>query len=358
MKIDSIVSGLVNNSSGYLHDLFRHADICRRDNVGDKIHLRGLIEISNICRRNCLYCGIGAKNKNIPSYRLSKEEILQSAAKAVEFCYGSVVLQAGEDCGIDAEWMADIVREIKRMGLAVTLSLGEREDEDYQIWRDAGADRYLLRFETSNKNLFRTIHPALPNQEPVDRIELLTKLRKMGYEIGSGVMIGIPGQTYADLARDIELFRTLSLDMIGCGPYLPHPQTPLGNPELHEKFGIPKINPEDQVPATAEMAFKVIALTRLNCPKANIPCTTAVATIDAQDGRKLGLMRGANVIMPNLTPIKYRKMYEIYPDKAATYLTAEQTHEAVMQTLREIGRTPATDRGDSLAFLERKREMK
>ena len=354
MKCDSIVSSLMNNSSADLAALFCQADEIRRKNIGQKIHLRGLIEVSNFCRRNCLYCGIRFANKTIPRYRMTKNEILDSAAKAVEFCYGSVVLQAGEDQGIAADWMADVIRKIKQMGLAVTLSLGEREDDDYLLWHDAGADRYLLRFETSNKILFRTIHPPLPNQEPVDRIELLLRLRKMGYEIGSGVMIGIPGQTYEDLARDIELFRTLSLDMIGCGPYLPHPQTPLGNPEMYEKFGIPKIDVKDQVPATAEMAFKVIALTRLACPKANIPCTTAVATIDAQDGRKLGLMRGANVVMPNLTPIKYRKMYEIYPNKAATYLTAEQTHEAVMQTLREIDRTPATGRGDSLAFCERK----
>ncbi len=291
---------------------------------------------------------------NVQRYRLTEDEILSSAAKAVEFRYGSVVLQAGEDSGIKADWMANIVKQIKNMGLAVTLSLGERDDADYLLWREAGADRYLLRFETSNPKLFNAIHPPLPNREPVDRIEILKKLRSMGYEIGSGVMIGIPGQSYTDLARDIDLFRTIPLDMIGCGPYLPHPQTPLGNPDTYEKHHLPVLDPKDQVSATVDMALKVIALARITCPNANIPCTTAVATIDAKEGRKHGLMCGANVVMPNLTPIKYRKMYEIYPNKAATYLTAEETHESVMQTLRELGRIPSTGRGDSRAMMERK----
>jgi len=356
MKSDLIISILINNSSVDLNTLFQQSDIIRKNCVGGEIHLRGLIEISNICRRNCLYCGIRIGNENIQKYRLTQNEILAAATKAVEFRYGSVVLQAGEDVGIETNWMKNIIKKIKKIGLAVTLSLGERDDKDYELWREAGADRYLLRFETSNRELYRKIHPPLPNRKPVDRMELLLKLREMGYEIGSGVMIGIPGQTYADLARDIECFRTLSLDMIGCGPFLPHPQTPLGDPTLYKSLDLPAIDPKDQVPATAEMAYKVIALARMVCPKANIPCTTAVATIDAKEGRKLGLQCGANVVMPNLTPIKYRKMYEIYPNKAAIYLTAEETHEAVMETIREIGRTPGTGRGDSVAMIERRQE--
>ena len=357
MRSDLIISALLSNSSVDLNALFQQSDEMRKNCVGKEVHLRGLIEISNICRRNCLYCGIRIGNRNIQNYRLTQDEILGAASKAVEYRYGSIVLQSGEDGGIEANWIKNIVKKIKKMGLAVTLSLGERDDKDYQLWRDAGADRYLLRFETSNRDLFNVIHPPLTNRVPVDRIEILWKLREMGYEIGSGVMIGIPGQTYEDLARDIELFRTLSLDMIGCGPFLPHPQTPLGNPEMCQNLDLPAIDPKDQVPATAEMAYKVIALARIVCPTANIPCTTAVATIDAQEGRKLGLQCGANVVMPNLTPIKYRKMYEIYPNKSAIYLTAEQTHEAVMQTIREIGRTPGTGRGDSVAMIERRQEL-
>ena len=361
MNTNIIVSELLNNDSQEMQRLFMQADSLRREHVGDQVHLRGLIEISNYCRRNCLYCGIRVENRNVERYRLSKEEILGAAQKAVDFQYGSVVLQAGEDGGIETDWMTDIIREIKKLGLAITLSLGERDDRDFQIWRKAGADRYLLRFETSNPKLFAAIHPPLPNREPVDRIAMLHRLRSFGYEIGSGVMIGIPGQTFLDLAQDIALFQSIPLDMIGCGPYLPHPQTPLGQvatfsqAELRGKYGLPEISPEDQVPATAEMAFKVIALARITCPKANIPCTTAVATIDAKEGRKLGLQRGANVVMPNLTPIKYRKLYEIYPNKAAIYLTAEQTHESVLQSLREIGRIPGQGRGDSAAMQERRR---
>jgi len=357
MTPELIISTLMSNSSVDLNTIFQQSNELRRNCVGDEVHLRGLIEISNICRRNCLYCGIRVGNDNAQRYRLSEDEILSAVAQAIEFRYGSVVLQAGEDNRIETNWMKNIVKKIKKVGLAVTLSLGERDDKDYQLWREAGADRYLLRFETSNRELYRKIHPPLTNREPVDRMELLLKLREMGYEIGSGVMIGIPGQTYEDLARDIELFRTLSLDMIGCGPFLPHPQTPLGNPTQYKNLDLPAIDPKDQVPATAEMAYKVIALARMVCPTANIPCTTAVATIDAKEGRKLGLQRGANVVMPNLTPIKYRKMYEIYPNKSAIYLTAEQTHEAVMQTIREIGRTPGTGRGDSVAMQERRQEL-
>ena len=361
MNTNIIVNELLNNDSQEMQRLFMQADSLRREHVGDQVHLRGLIEISNNCRRNCLYCGIRSENRNVERYRLSKAEILGAAQKAVDFQYGSVVLQAGEDGGIETDWMADIIREIKKLGLAITLSLGERDDEDFRIWHKAGADRYLLRFETSNPHLFAVIHPPIPNQKPVDRIAMLHRLRSFGYEIGSGVMIGIPGQTFLDLAQDIALFRTIPLDMIGCGPFLPHPQTPLGQAatssqtEGHKKYGLPEISPEDQVLATAEMAFKVIALARITCPKANIPCTTAVATIDAREGRKLGLQRGANVVMPNLTPVKYRKLYEIYPNKAATYLTAEQTHESVLQSLQEIGRIPGKGRGDSAAMQERRR---
>lgn len=352
MNFDRIVGILRENTPEKLESLWLEADRVRRLNVGDEIHLRGLIEISNICHRNCLYCGIRAGNVLVERYRLTKEEILDSASKACDFGYGSVVLQAGEDPGISAGWMADIVSEIKATtGLAITLSLGEREEADYVLWKNAGADRYLMRFETSNKKLFNEIHPPLPGQNPVDRCELLLKLREFGYEIGGGVMIGIPGQSVEDLARDIMLFKSLELDMIGCGPFVPHPQTPLGKKTQKTNTKIR----ENQVSCDVETAFKVIALTRLVCPKSNIPCTTAVATVGNENGRKLGLMRGANVIMPNLTPVRYRKLYEIYPDKAAIYETAEQTHETVTRNIREIGRTVGTGRGDSQAMRERER---
>jgi biotin synthase len=234
--------------------------------------------------------------------------------------------------------MAETIRRIKSEStLAVTLSLGERHPDDLAAWREAGADRYLLRFETSNPALYERIHPRRPGDAP-DRLALLAALRQMGYEVGSGVMIGIPGQTYDDLAGDLELFGALDLEMIGVGPFLPHPDTPLGV----EPRDVP-----DQVPNSELMTYKVVALARLLCPRANIPSTTALATLNRVNGRELGLVRGANVLMPNLTPTEYRRLYEIYPAKACLYETAEQCHGCLVGRIAALGRTIGTGRGDS-----------
>jgi biotin synthase len=218
-------------------------------------------------------------------------------------------------------------------GLAVTLSLGERDDEDLRAWKAAGADRYLLRFETSDAALYRRIHPSLPGTVS-DRVEQLLRMRAMGYEIGSGVMVGIPGQSWDILARDIELFRALDIDMIGVGPFLPSPRTPLGGD------GAARLRaPEgEQVPNDELTTLKVVALTRLVCPEANLPSTTALATIDPATGRELGLTRGANVVMPNVTPPRYRVLYEIYPGKACLHETAEVCHGCLHGRIRSIGR--------------------
>lgn len=263
-------------------------------------------------------------------------EILDCARLAVSYGYGTVVMQAGEDYGIETEWLAEIVRWIKtETPLAVTLSLGERPDEDLIVWRQAGADRYLLRFETSDERLYASIHPALADRAS-DRIAILRRLEELGYQPGSGVMIGIPGQTYASLANDIAMFAELDLDMIGAGPYIAHPRSPLGIAETARA---------DQVPNTEEMTYKVVALARLVCPDANIPSTTALATINKASGRELGLMRGANVVMPNLTPIRYRALYEIYPAKACIDETSEQCHHCLEARIRGIGRSIGTGPG-------------
>jgi len=324
-----------------LNELWSHADAVRRTNVGDDVHLRGLIEISNTCDRNCLYCGLRTSNMRLQRYRLTEQEIMQCVAKAVEFGYGTVVLQSGEDYGIGADWLAAIVRRIKaETPLAVTLSMGERSDRELEAWREAGADRYLLRFETSDRELFDRIHPPFPGQRS-DRIAILRRLKEFGYEIGSGVMIGIPGQTYESLARDIELFAELDLDMIGVGPFIPHPDTPLGMGKL------PNAPDGRQVPNTELMTYKVLALTRMGCPRTNIPSTTALATLNLEQGRELGLQRGANVVMPNLTPAAYRALYEIYPAKACIRETAEQCHSCLKARIESIGRTIARGRGDA-----------
>jgi len=269
-----------------LEVLFASADATRARHVGDEVHRRGLIEISNHCVRRCAYCGIRSSNTEVARYRMEPEEILACARQAKSFGYGTVVLQSGEDRAHTTEWVAELVRRIAgETGLAITLSLGERPLEDYEAWRRAGADRYLLRFETTDPELFARIHPGYPGREP--RLAILRRLRELDYEVGSGVMIGIPGQSYDSLARDLELFRELDLDMIGVGPYIPHPDTPL----------------------------------------------------------ELGLQRGANIVMPNLTPPTYRVLYEIYPGKACVSETAAQCALCLDGRIHTIGRVPGTGPG-------------
>ena len=342
MNRSEILDWLKEEREERLEELWRRADAVRRENVGDEVHLRGLVELSNCCVRQCAYCGIRADNRKIQRYRMTEAEIMECVGQAVEFGYGTVVMQSGEDYGITRDWLADIVRRIKaETPLAVTLSLGERSDEDLLAWRNAGADRYLLRFETSNRALYDRIHPPLPGKRS-DRIAILRKLQQLGYEAGSGVMVGLPGQTYEDLRDDIETFRTLDLDMIGVGPYLPHPETPLG--EREAPFRAPE---GEQVPNTEMMTYKVVALARMVCPKANIPSTTALATLNREQGRELGLVRGANIVMPNLTPPKYRALYEIYPAKACIFETARECHACLKRRILSIGRQIGTRRGDS-----------
>jgi biotin synthase len=340
LTLATITAWLRETDAAALAELFDAADRTRRRNVGDEVQLRGLIELSNHCRRQCAYCGIARDRKDLTRYRLDREQILECAATAKRLGYQTVVMQAGEDPAIRADEMAGIIREIKsRHDVAITLSLGERNDDEFQLWRDAGADRYLIRFETSDHDLYDIIHPSLPYRLS-DRVAILKRLREIGYEIGSGVMIGLPGQRWEDLARDILLFRELDLDMIGVGPYLPHPDTPLGRGDVGRE-----IDPDEQVPNTEEMTYKVVALTRLACPEANIPSTTALATINKGLGRELGLMRGANVVMPNVTPSDCRIHYEIYPAKACITESAEACFACMLGRIHALGRRVATGKG-------------
>ena len=347
MDKPEIIRWLREDDSGRLEELWRRADMVRRDNVGDQVHLRGLIELSSFCVRRCGYCGISAHNAELSRYRLTLPEVMACVEQAVKFGYGTVVMQAGEDPGLTTEFIADIIGRIKsHTPLAVTLSLGERADE-LATWRKAGADRYLLRFETSNRELYDHIHPPLPGLTS-DRFALLRRLHELGYEAGSGVMIGIPGQSHDDLANDILKFRELELEMIGVGPYLPHPGTPLGRVAGVSPASAGTANPApDQVPNTELMTYKTIALARILCPGANIPSTTALATLNLAQGRELGLARGANVVMPNLTPGKYRAMYEIYPAKACIYETPSDCDKCLKRRIESIGRSVGVGRGDS-----------
>jgi biotin synthase len=338
---DEVLAWLKEEEDWKLSFLWEEADRVRREHVGDEVHLRGLIELSSYCRRDCHYCGIRGSRK-IERYRMTEEEVLDCALTAQKLEYGTVVLQSGEDPGLAADFVTGLVRCIKNeTPLAVTLALGERSLAELATWREAGAERYLLKHETSDPELFRRIHPDC-GTEVSDRIGLLKAAKEMGYEAGSGVMVGIPGQTFESLADDIMLFRDLDLEMIGCGPFVPHPDTPLGQ-MTNDEFRM--TNGRAQVPATDTMTTKVVAITRLVCPDANIPSTTALATVNREHGREMGLERGANVWMPNLTPLKYRALYEIYPGKSKVIDTAEEFHKNLLATLERMGRVPGKGPG-------------
>lgn len=334
MNVSETIPGwLREQDEKSLARLFECADNVRKSGVGDEVHLRGLVEISNHCVRQCGYCGLRNGNKTLERYRMREEEIIACAHDAVIYGYGTVVMQSGEDYGIETKWLADIIRRIKtETPLAVTLSLGERPDEDLETWRAVGADRYLLRFETSDPELYKIIHPDLPGKVS-DRVAMLRRLRGIGYEIGGGVMVGIPGQTYESLAKDIETFHELDLDMIGVGPYIPHPSTPLGSGQRIQPIPV-----AEQVPNTEIMVYKTIALSRIVCQEANIPSTTALATINREAGRELGLLCGANIVMPNITPVQYRAKYEIYPAKVCISETSRECHACLIKRIEAIGR--------------------
>lgn len=331
---DEILAWLRQDEPRERERLWALADQTRARHVGDAVHLRGLIELSNHCVRSCGYCGIRAARTGLERYRLAGPEILACARTAAALGYGTVVLQAGEDPGLRVAEVSAAVRAIKQeLGLAVTLSLGERRDDELAAWRAAGADRYLLRFETSDGALFRRIHPDLGTR-PSDRIAMLRRLRALGYEIGTGVMVGIPGQSYGSLADDLLLFAELDADMIGVGPFLPHPETPLGQGQW-----VAPLPPGEQVPNSEELVYRTVALARLVCPEANIPSTTALATLNQAQGRELGLSRGANVVMPNVTPPRFRERYEIYPGKACCHEAADASHERIAAQIGALGRT-------------------
>ena len=322
---------LREDNSVQLDRLWHHADETRKQYVGDEIYPRGLLEISNYCVRHCTYCGINQDCLSVHRYRMSEQEIIEAATEAVRRGYGTVVIQAGEDYRLTRALIARVVKTIKAAtGLVVALSLGERSLATLREWKKHGADRYFLRFETSDPQLYDLIHPGRGNQ-PVGlsrRVDQLLVIRRLGYELGSGVMIGIPGQSYSSLAEDILLFRELDLDMIGVGPYIADPATVLGQ----GKIAIKSLGP-DQVPANGLMTYKTIALARTVCPGANITSTTALATVETEHGRELGWQRGANIFMPNITPKFYREQYTIYPGKRA-----EDDLTAIHNQIQRLGR--------------------
>lgn len=300
--------------------LFSLADKVRKDNVGDEIHLRGLIEFSNICKCQCNYCGLRAPNRNIDRYRLEPDDIITCAQKAVEMGYKTVVLQSGEDEYYSRDVMCKIIDGIKKLDCALTLSIGERSFEDYKAFRDCGADRYLIRIETTDRKLYQKMHPSMDFD---NRVRCLKDLKKLGYEVGTGCLVGLPEQTIESLADDILFFKEIEADMIGIGPFIAHPQTPLKTCEN----------------GSFTLALKVMALTRIMLKNVNIPATTAMETLNP-NGRIIALQSGANVIMPNVTMSEFSSKYEIYPDKSS--LSDRSDAENL---IKSIGRKISKDYG-------------
>ena len=310
--------------------------------VGDEVYYRGIVEFSNECARNCHYCGIRAGNREVERYRLSREEVVDCALWAAAMGYGSCVLQSGEKWDEDfVEFVEGCVREIKERsrgpelpdGLGVTLAVGEQTPETYRRFRAAGAHRYLLRIETSNPELFARLHPAA--QRFQDRVACLASLREAGFQVGTGVMIGIPGQTVGDLADDILFFRDQDVDMIGMGPYIVHDQSPLRGLGMM---------PHDEL---LSLALNMIAVTRLALPDVNIAATTALQAL-APDGREQGIACGANVIMPNLTPQGARRNYRLYEGKPCLDEGRDECRVCLQHRVETAGRTVARNAwGDS-----------
>ncbi len=299
-------------------ELFAAADRVRRKNVGDEVHLRGLIEFTNCCDQNCLYCGLRRDNAKLERYRLEPDTIIDFAEKAASNGYKTVVLQAGEGEFYSREEMVHIIKSIKALDVAITLSIGEKTREEYQAYRNAGADRYLLRIETTDKNLYETMSPGMHFE---NRVRCLRDLKELGYELGTGCLVGLPGQTLESLADDILFFKNIGADMIGVGPFIPNPDTPLGN----------------AVGGTFELSVKVMAITRLLLPDINIPATTAMETLN-EKGRILGLQSGANVVMPNVTEGDYRRMYALYPGKICVGDTPTHCRSCITAKITGIGR--------------------
>lgn len=331
---------------GQVAELFAAAYEVKRREVTPTVYFRGLIEFSNLCAKDCLYCGI-RRSRQLHRYTMEREEVLACARFAFEHRYGSIVLQSGERSDpAFVELVCELVREITDESggrLAITLSCGEQEEATYRRWREAGAARYLLRIETSSRELYARLHPGDHSFE--ERLRCLRLLREIGYQVGTGVMIGLPFQTAGMLASDVLFFRDHDIDMIGMGPYLPHHATPLA------------ADPTATIASDAErleLALRMIAVTRLVLPDVNIASTTALQSLDAQ-GRELGLQAGANVIMPNLTPVKYRSGYLLYDNKPCLDEDAAHCLGCLSRRIESIGERIGWDQsGDSLHATRRR----
>lgn len=322
------ISAVIKNSENDSF-LFECADKVRREAYGTDVYIRGLIEFTNYCKNNCFYCGIRRDNRNIKRYRLSIDEIMECCEEGYKLGFRTFVLQGGEDAGFTDDKLCNMISGIKKRysDCAVTLSMGERTEESYKRLYDSGADRYLLRHETASKEHYGMLHP--PEMSFERRIECLNSLKKIGFQTGAGFMVGSPFQTTENLVSDLLFIKSLKPEMVGIGPFIPHSETPF------------KDYPQGLLRDTLIM----VALTRLILPNALIPSTTALGTIHPE-GRELGLKAGANVVMPNLSPVRFRKLYALYDNKICTGDESAQCRMCLEGRVKAAGYNIVTDRGD------------
>ena len=300
-------------------ELFAKADEIRRSQKGDDVQVRALLEFSNYCKRRCSYCGLRCENRSIARFRLSKEEIIDIGRQARDAGYQTIVLQSGEDPFYTPKMIGEIVSEIAKTGITITLSCGEWEKAVYRHWHDCGAKRYLLKHETADPALYRSLHP---DGTLAERVRCLCDLKETGYETGGGFMIGLPGQTVDTIAKDLALIASIPCDMAGIGPFLPHPQTPLRYAQA----------------GSAEWTLRAVAAARILLPEANLPATTSLGVLDPMQKDYI-FACGANVIMQKVTPVRVRALYEIYP---ANHSKADiiEGRQAVEAQIRAFGRCP------------------
>lgn len=322
---EDLVALLSINNEDELKELYKKAKEVRIANCSNTIYYRGLIEISNQCKKDCYYCGIRCSNKEINRYCLNKEEVLKAASFAYQSGFGSVAIQGGEKNSKKWElYIEEIILAIGKLSqgkLGITLSLGEQSKECYKRWFDAGAHRYLLRIETSNKDLYKTLHPM--NHSYDNRVKALHLIKETGYQLGTGVMCGLPGQTINHLANDIIFFKTIDADMIGLGPFIPHHATPLSSIIIDKKYQL-------------TLALKVLATTRLYLKNVNMVASTALQALDPY-GRELGCEAGANIIMPNLTDAEYKVQYQLYEGKPNLAEFSLDVHKKLDENLIALG---------------------
>ncbi len=320
---------LIQNRKKCSDYLFKNSTEVREKVYGKDIYIRGLIEFTNYCKNDCLYCGIRRSNKCAERYRLDKEEILNSACQGYNLGFRTFVMQGGEDGYYTDEILVDIIKSIKEKypDCAITLSLGERSFESYKKLKEAGADRYLLRHETASKSHYEKLHPKEMSFD--NRVNCLKNLKKLGYQVGAGFMVGSPFQTEENLADELIFLKKLKPQMVGIGPFIPHKDTPFKN----ENAG------------SVELTLFMLGLIRLTLPNVLLPATTALGTIDPL-GREKGIKAGANVLMPNLSPVGVRKKYMLYDNKICTGDEAAQCVECLKNRIAKTGCKIVVSRGD------------